>query len=85
MNPCAEKRAKLEAKVRVLAIPRKLSEWADDGLVELQKVRAGIEGTISVLKRAFRLFRCPYRGFKSFASSVGCTVFCHNLVVLSRS
>ena len=36
-----------------------------------QRFRAGIEGSISVLKRAFRLLRCPYRGFKSFAASVG--------------
>ena len=83
MNPCAEKRAKLEAKVRVLAIPRKLSDWADEGLVEWQKFRAGIEGTISVLKRAFRLARCLFRGFKHFASAVGLGVFCHNLVVLA--
>ena len=83
MNPCAEKRAKLEAKVRVLAIPRKLSDWADEGLVEWQNFRAGIEGTISVLKRAFRLARCLFRGFKHFASAVGLGVFCHNLVVLA--
>jgi IS5 family transposase len=83
MNPCAEKRAKLEAKVRVLAIPRKLSDWANDALVEWQGFRAGIEGTISVLKRAFRLARCLFRGFKHFASAVGLSVVCHNLVVLA--
>jgi transposase, IS5 family len=83
MNPCAEKRAKLEAKVKVLAIPRKLSDWADDWLVEWQGFRAGIEGTISVLKRAFRLARCLFRGFRHFASAVGLSVVCHNLVVLA--
>ena len=45
--------------------------------------RAGIEGSISVLKRAFRLLRCLYRGFKSFASAVGMAVFCHNLLNLA--
>jgi IS5 family transposase len=50
----------------------------------LQKFRAGCEGSISVLKRAFGLYRCLFRGFKSFASSIGSIVFCHNLVVLSR-
>ena len=50
----------------------------------LQKFRAGVEGSISVLKRVFGLYRCLYHGFKSFASSIGSTVFCHNLVVLSR-
>ena len=49
----------------------------------MQRFRAGIEGSISVLKRAFGLDICRNRGFKSFASSVGCLVFCHNLVLLS--
>jgi IS5 family transposase len=49
-----------------------------------QRFRAGIEGTISVLKRGFKLFRCLFRGFKHYASSVGCSVFCHNLVLLTR-
>jgi IS5 family transposase len=83
MNPSAEKRAKLEAKVKVLAIPRKLSDWADEALVEWQGFRAGIEGTISVLKRAFRLARCLFRGFKHFAGAVGMSVVAHNLVVLA--
>ncbi len=50
----------------------------------LQKFRAGCEGSISVLKRVFGLRRCLNRGFNSFALSIGCLVFCHNLVVLSR-
>lgn len=50
----------------------------------LQKFRAGCEGSISVLKRAFGLYRCLFRSFKSYASSIGSIVFCHNLVVLSR-
>jgi IS5 family transposase len=83
MNPRPEERAKLQAKVKVLAIPRKLSDWADDWLVEWQGFRAGIEGTISVLKRAFRLARCLFRGFKHFAAAVGLSVVCHNLVVLA--
>lgn len=51
---------------------------------EGQRFRAGIEGSISVLKRVFRLGRCLYKGFTSFAASVGFGVFCHNLVLLSR-
>jgi transposase, IS5 family len=50
-----------------------------------QRFRAGIEGTISVLKRAFKLSKCLFKGFKNFASSVGCAVFCHNLVMLTRT
>jgi IS5 family transposase len=50
----------------------------------LQAFRAGCEGSISALKRAFGMSRCLNRGFTSFASSIGCIVFCHNLVVLSK-
>ena len=49
-----------------------------------QRFRAGCEGSISVLKRAFKLGRCLFKGFKNYAASVGCAVFCHNLVLLSR-
>ena len=50
-----------------------------------QAFRAGVEGTISVLKRAFKLNRCLFKGYKNFASSVGCAVFCHNLVLLAQT
>jgi IS5 family transposase len=50
----------------------------------LQSFRAGCEGSISVLKRVFGLYRCLFRGFKSYSASIGRVVFCHNLVVLSR-
>ena len=49
-----------------------------------QRFRAGIEGSISVLKRVFKLGRCLFKGFRNFASSIGCAVFCHNLVALTR-
>jgi IS5 family transposase len=49
-----------------------------------QRFRAGIEGCISVLKRVFKLGRCLFKGFRNFASSIGCAVFCHNLVALTR-
>lgn len=51
---------------------------------ELQKFRAGIEGTISFLKRSLKLTRCLYRSFKTYAATVGCLVFAHNLLVLAR-
>ena len=50
-----------------------------------QRFRAGIEGTISALKRAYKLGRCLFKGFKNFASSVGCAVFCRNLVTLATT
>ncbi|MGB6849766.1 MAG: hypothetical protein WBG05_16330 [Thermoanaerobaculia bacterium] len=83
-NPKEPERSALEQKVGTLAIPRRLSDWADVIGSVWQRFRAGIEGTISVLKRAFRLLRCPYRGFRSFAASVGLSIFCHNLVQLAR-
>jgi IS5 family transposase len=83
--PAAEKLAELEGLVGTLAIPRRLRDFVDQVLAKWQAFRAGIEGTISGLKRAFRLFRCFYRGFKSFASSVGLGIFCHNLIVVAGS
>lgn len=49
-----------------------------------QRFRAGSEGTISVLKRAFKLNLCRFKGFKNYAAGIGCAVFCHNLVMLAR-
>ena len=60
------------------------SDWSDRAFVAQQHFRAGIEGSISVLKRAFDLLLCRYRGFKSFVSHVGSAVFCHNLVLLTE-
>ena len=83
-EPKAQKRAALEKKVETLAIPRRVRDWVDVISACWQRFRAGIEGTISVLKRAYRLARSPFRGFKSFAASIGMSIFCHNLVVLAR-
>lgn len=77
-----EKMEELGKKVKTLAIPKNVKEWATKLLPAWQRFRAGIEGTISVLKRVFGLMRCPFRGFKNFASSVGLGIFCHNLVCL---
>ena len=49
-----------------------------------QRFRAGVEGSISVLKRAYKLNCCLFKGYKNFAASVGCAVFCHNLVLLAQ-
>lgn len=76
--------AELRKKVKVLAIPQRLKDFTDELFVRLQHFRAGIEGSISALKRAFGLLRCQYRGFKSFASHVGLGVFSYNLVVLAK-
>lgn len=59
---------------------RESTEQFKDG----QRFRAGCEGSISVLKRVFKLGRCLFKGYKNYAASVGCAVFCHNLVLLTR-
>jgi IS5 family transposase len=79
----AEAMKALREKVKVVAIPERLKDFADQAFVKLQHFRAGIEGSISCLKRVFGLLRCRLRGFKSFAAHVGLGVFCHNLVVLA--
>jgi IS5 family transposase len=77
-------RPKVLAKlVANLAIPRRMQDFMDKLLASCQAFRAGIEGTISGLKRAFRWVRCSFRGFKGFARTVGLGVFCHNLIVLA--
>jgi len=86
----AEQLAELEKKIETVSIckkgkcnqeqyEREHTEEFQDG----QRFRAGVEGSISVLKRAFKLNRCLFKGIKNFAASVGCAVFCHNLVLLA--
>jgi transposase, IS5 family len=87
-----EQIGKLSKKIETVSICKKGKRTEEEDQRENteefkdgQRFRAGIEGTISVLKRAFKLGRCFFKGFKNFASSVGCAVFCHNLVMLART
>jgi IS5 family transposase len=82
--PDGETYAELAQRIETLAIPRRMRDFAEKVLAVWQMFRAGIEGTISGLKRAFRLARCYYRGFKRFQAALGLGVFAHNLVVLSK-
>jgi len=72
-------------KVGTVAVAKNVREWSGEAFAPFRSFRAGIEGTISVLKRAFWLTRCLFRGFRNFASSVGLSVFCHNLVLLAKA
>lgn len=79
-----EKMEELEKKVKVLAVRRRGRASEEKKVLPLwYRFRAGIEGSISVLKRAYRMLRSLFRGFKSFDNNVGLGVFCHNLVVLA--
>ena len=69
---------------KTLGIP--IEEMCRSGWVfhRLRKFRAGIEGVISVLKRAFGLARCNWRGVRGFASYVHSNICAYNLSILAR-
>lgn len=84
-HPGADAFEELSDGIDYLAVPHSTCEYGDTMMRLSQHWRAGIEGTISCLKRAFRLARCCFRGFKNFASAVGSAVFCHNLRILAKA
>lgn len=51
---------------------------------KLRNFRAGIEGCISTLKRAFGMDRCIWRGEESFKSYVWASIVSFNLMVMAR-
>jgi IS5 family transposase len=78
-------------KVDVVSIPKKgrrnsaEEEREHDPLFKIaQRFRAGVEGSISFLKRVLRLARCMNKGWEHFVSTVSATVLAHNLLVLAR-
>jgi len=81
----------LEEKIAVVSIAKKgrrnqeeYQRETTEEFIDGQRFRAGSEGSISVLKRAFKLGKCLFKGFKNYAASVGLAVLCHNLVLLTR-
>lgn len=86
-----EKLAKLEESVDVVAIGKKgkrtQSELEREHSLAFKlghAFRAGIEGSISFLKRCLRLHRCFNKGWTHYAATIGATVFAHNLLVAAR-
>ncbi len=51
---------------------------------KLRNFRAGIEATISFLKRIFGLDRCTWRSLPSFKSYVWSSIVTFNLLVIAR-
>ena len=51
---------------------------------KLRNFRAGVEGMISFLKRAFGMDRCTWKGLASFGSYVMASVVTANLLTLAR-
>ena len=81
----------LEKMIPVVSISKKgrrtqaeYERETTEEFIDGQRFRAGSEGSISVLKRAFKLGKCFFKGFKNYAASVGFAVLCHNLVLLTR-
>lgn len=56
----------------------------DPAFRHAQRFRAGVEGTISFLKRILGLFRCYSKGWEHYVATVGATVLAHNLLILAR-
>jgi len=82
----------LEADIEVVSIAKKGRRTEEEATRESskefklgQRFRAGVEGTISFLKRALGMFRCRNKGWKHYVATVGMTVFTHNLLILARS
>lgn len=83
---------KLEKKINVVSIAKKgrrTQEEADrenDPDFRLgQRFCAGVEGTISYLKRILGLFRCFTKGWEHYVSTIGASIFTHNLLILART
>jgi IS5 family transposase len=81
----------LEKTIDVVSIAKKGPRTAEETEREqdplfrhAQAFRAGVEGSISFLKRMLRLARCFNKSWEHFVTTVGQTVFAHNLLVLAR-
>jgi IS5 family transposase len=82
----------LQKRIAVVSIgkkgkrtPEETERERDPLFRHAQAFRAGVEGTISFLKRVLRLARCFNRSWEHFVATVGQTVFAHNLLVLARA
>jgi transposase, IS5 family len=51
----------------------------------LKRFRAGIEATVSFLKRSFGLTRCTWTGLPRFRAYTWCSTVAHNLLTLARA
>ena len=81
----------IRADVELVAIPKKGRRTSIEDERELdplfrlaQAFRAGVEGSISFLKRCLGLARCMNKGWEHYKSAVGATIVAHNLLVLAR-
>ena len=82
---------RLREKVNLVSIAKKGKRTLEETEQEhdpifrhAQRFRAGVEGTISYLKRALGLARCLCKGWKNYQSTIGASIFAHNLLILAR-
>jgi transposase, IS5 family len=82
---------KLEERIDTVSIGKKgkrnaeqLEREHDPVFRHAQRFRAGVEGTISYLKRMLGLARCFTKGWEHFQATVGASIFTHNLLILAR-
>jgi len=82
---------KLGKKIDIVSIAKKGKRTEEEAMREsdpdfrfAQRFRAGIEGSISYLKRILGLFRCVNKGWEHYVSTVGATIFTHNVLILAR-
>ena len=81
----------LGKKIEVVGIAKKgkrteeqTRRETDPAFRHAQRFRAGVEGTISFLKRVLGLFRCYNKGWEHYVATVGATILAHNLLLLAR-
>jgi len=82
----------LGRKIQMVSIAKKGSRTEDEARREsdpdfrlAQRFRAGVEGTISYLKRILGLFRCFNKRWEHFVSTIGTAIFTHNVLILART
>jgi len=81
----------LERKIEMVSIakkgkrtPAQTAREHDPAFRHAQRFRAGVEGTISYLKRVLGLARCLAKGWTHYQSTIGASIFTHNLLILAR-
>ena len=81
----------LEQQIEMVSIakkgkrtPAQTAREHDPVFRHAQRFRAGVEGTISYLKRVLGLARCFTKSWTHYQSTIGASIFAHNLLILAR-
>lgn len=84
------KEAKEKLKIKEIAFHKKCGLKIEDMVKskwvykQLRNFRAGIEGNISCLKRAYGLKRCTWKGLEKFKSYVWSSIVSYNLSLIAK-